>query len=167
MTTILTYKGNLDFIKYSRMVSSLSEKKTEYRMDVLIYKKLITLVIEVMENLIKYSGNYLKFTAEHPQHQPEFSLKCNGEYYLLEAENPIRPGDMEAVRLKIDKVNRMDSKELREFFRETITNGKFSEQGGAGLGFIEMAKISSFPLSYSFKRINADYYAFRLKIRVT
>ena len=166
MTTILAYKGNLNFKKFSQLVSELSEKKEEFKLDVLIYKKLITLVIEVLENLMKYSDNYLDFTRENPQFQPEFSVARNREYYLLEAENPIRSDDIDLVKAKIDTINRMDDKELREYYRETIVNGEFSEKGGAGLGFIEMAKISSLPLSYYFEQIKGQYYSFKLKIRL-
>jgi len=166
MTTILSYKGNLNFKKFSQLISELSERKEEYQLDVLIYKKLITLVIEVLENLMKYSDNYLDFTTENPEFQPEFSVARNGEYYLLQAENPIRSDDIHSVKAKIDKINRMDDKELREFYRETIINGKFSEKGGAGLGFIEMAKITRLPLSYNFEQITGRYYSFKLKIRL-
>jgi len=166
MTTILAYKGNLNYKKFSHLVSELSKKKEEYRLDVQIYKKLITLVIEVLENLMKYSDNYLDFTSENPQFQPEFSVARNGKYYLLEAENPIRFDDIESVKHKIDTINRMDDKELREYYRETIINGKFSEKGGAGLGFIEMAKITSLPLSYNFEQLTGQYYTFRLKIKL-
>ena len=167
MTNILSYKGNLDFKKFSQLISELSEKKEEYQLDILIYKKLITLVIEVLENVMKYSDNYLDFTAKNPQFQPEFSVIRNGEYYLLEAENPIRPDDIDFVKLKIDNINRMDEKKLREFYRETIVNGKFTEKGGAGLGFIEMAKITNLPISYNFEQLTGQYYAFKLKIRLT
>jgi len=42
-------------------------------------------------------------------------------------------------------------------YLEIITNGEFSAKGGAGLGFVEMAKTSGNNLEYSFKPITDDY----------
>jgi hypothetical protein len=166
LTTIITHKGNLSFKQFSLLVGQLKEKKDEYDIDVVIYKKLITLVIEILENVLKYSVNFVDFTIKNPQFQPEFNLLHNGENYMVETVNPVKESDINLVRQRIDTVNRLDYEKLRLFYRETLANGKFSEQGGAGLGFIEMAKIASEPLSYTFERISDNYYNFKLHMRV-
>lgn len=166
LTTIMTHKGNLSFKQFSQLVGQLKEKKVEYDIDIVIYKKLITLVIEMLENVLKYSENFVDFTIKNPQFQPEFNLLRNGENYILESVNPVKESDINLVKKKIDAVNRLDHESLRMFYRESLANGTFTEKGGAGLGFIEMAKIASDPLSYTFDRISDNYFNFKLHMRV-
>ena len=44
------------------------------------------------------------------------------------------------------------------------TNGEFTSKGGAGLGFIEMAKTAGNKLEYDFKNLSMGYslYTFRV-----
>ena len=51
-------------------------------------------------------------------------------------------------------------------YRETITNGVFSDKGGAGLGFIEMAKITSNKLGYQFLTATDEYQIFELVLSI-
>jgi len=47
-------------------------------------------------------------------------------------------------------------------YRQTITNGKFTDKGGAGLGLIEMAKITNNPIKYRFESINDQFSLYYL-----
>ena len=43
-------------------------------------------------------------------------------------------------------------------------NGEFTSQGGAGLGFIEMAKTAGTKLEYQFENLTEDYSLYTLKV---
>jgi hypothetical protein len=70
---------------------------------------------------------------------------------------------VETLRSKIDHVNKRDREELKELYKSTITNGEFSPKGGAGLGFIEMAKTTGNKLEYSFENLSKDYSVYTLR----
>jgi len=166
LTTILAHRGHLTFKQFSQMIGELVKKKDEYDIDIVIYKKLITLLIEILENVMKYSDNFIEFTRKHPEFQPEFILSRNGASYLIESVNPVKESDISIVRQKIDKVNSLDLTALKALYRETIRNGSFTDKGGAGLGFIEMAKTTNGPLFYQFDRISEQFYNFKLYLRL-
>ena len=81
--------------------------------------------------------------------------------------NPVRNIHVDRLRDKIEIVNNKSREELKDLYIETITNGKFSAKGGAGLGFIEMAKSSGNDLEYSFERISEDYSLYTFKVTFT
>lgn len=56
---------------------------------------------------------------------------------------------------------------MKALYKETITNGRFTQSGGAGLGFIEIAKVTSGNIEYSFEPIDNrySYYNFRAIIK--
>ena len=165
-TAIIDYKGRLTFKTISQLIADLKVKKDDFNIDMVVYKKLISLMIETLENINKYSSNFMDFIEAHPAYEPVFLLARNGKDYSIHSANPIMKNDISRVRDKIDKINTLNAEEMRLFYRETITNGEFTEKGGAGLGFIEMAKISCNPISYKFTILNEDFYNFELDLHI-
>jgi hypothetical protein len=165
-TPIIDYQGNLTFKTISELIADLKVKKDEFDIDVVIYKKIISLMIEILENIYRYSDHFKHFIKDNPLYEPAFQLARNESDYCVHSSNPIRKDDIDRVKKKIDKINTLKSEEMRLFYRETITNGEFTEKGGAGLGFIEMAKISCHPLQYQFKSLDEEFYNFELDLLV-
>jgi hypothetical protein len=114
-------------------------------------------MIESLENVCKYTDAYEDFVKDQQEYLPTFNLMMNAESIQLITTNPILNKDIEVLKGKIDIVNNKSREELKQLYVETITNGKFSVKGGAGLGFIEMAKTSGRNLEYSFERISDQY----------
>ena len=73
---------------------------------------------------------------------------------------------MAEISQKIEKINSSGEEELKKFYRETITNGVFTEKGGAGLGFIEMAKITGHELIFSFLTAKKNFSVFELILQI-
>jgi hypothetical protein len=86
--------------------------------------------------------------------------------FLVMSRNPVRNEDLEIISTKIDRINSSSGEELKKIYRETITNGMFTEKGGAGLGFIEMAKISDSDLEYIFTPVVPGYSVYELILHI-
>jgi hypothetical protein len=78
----------------------------------------------------------------------------------------VRNESIEYISAKIDQVNALDKEGLKELYKEVIKKGEISEKGGAGLGFIDMARKSGQKLEYSFEPINDEFSFFSLQITV-
>jgi hypothetical protein len=86
--------------------------------------------------------------------------------FYIEAGNPILKDDIDGLQQKLDRINNLDKHGLKELYKDTITNGRFSVKGGAGLGFIEMAKLSGERLTYNFEKIDDQFSFFRFAINI-
>ena len=148
------------------MIADLKDKKDEFNIEMVVYKKIISLMIETLENINHYSDHFSEFIKIHPSSEPVFTLARNKCVYKIQSVNPIRKTDIGPVKNKIDKINTLDVDEMRLYYRETITNGQFTEKGGAGLGLIEMAKISCHPIEYKFTTLSDNYYNFNLELHI-
>lgn len=114
-------------------------------------------MIEALENVFKYNEYFEKESGLFPSYYPKFQLeKVNGNY-VLSTGNPILKRDIEKLSGHINTINSLDREGLRQLFRSTLTNGQFSAKGGAGLGFIEMAKVSGEKIEFSFKSIDEKF----------
>jgi len=64
------------------------------------------------------------------------------------------------------KVNSLSADELNALYRKILTNNEFTDAGGAGLGFIEMARKTHQTLDFEFVNIDNKYSYFYLIIKV-
>ncbi len=124
-------------------------------------------MIESLENIFKYSDEYIKFLETVEDYLPTFCINKNSDKIQVITSNPIRNRHVDRLRSKIEVVNNKSKEELKGLYIETITNGKFSAKGGAGLGFIEMAKSSGNDLEYSFEPISDEYSLYTFKVTFT
>ena len=164
--TILYFKGKLDYDVIGELIHNLKLKMKTRAVRFGLYKRILTLMIELLENIIRYDENYLDNDFILQNYPPEFQIYLEKGYYIVESANAILKKDADTLTSKIEDLNKLDKKGIKALYKETITNGKFSAKGGAGLGMIEMAKISDQRFEYSFSEVDSDYAYFLLRIAI-
>ncbi len=164
--TILQYKGLLNFEVIGHLLNTLKDETDAQQLPLSHYKKILSIMIEALENVFKYNEFFEHANYLFPDYYPSFLLEQTVDGYILTTSNPILKKDVDKLAKHIDKINSLDRDGLRHLFRTTLTNGKFSSKGGAGLGFIEMAKVSGEKIEYYFEPIDDvyDYYTCRIRI---
>jgi len=161
---LLEYKGHLTFSTIGRLLTMLKHIVVKNNMKVGIYKRILSVMIEALENVYKNSDAYQDNNYIRKNYVPSFQLHKNQTKYRVTVSNPLKAAAVTELKGKLDLVNSKNPEELRILYRQTITNGKFTEKGGAGLGLIEMAKISGNPLKYSFEKIDDNFYYYTLVV---
>jgi hypothetical protein len=155
--SILNHTGLLTFSSIDALLAKFKFVSQEYDIRFAVYKKVLTVMIESLENVCKYTDVYEPFVHKQPEYLPTFDILINSEAIRLVTTNPVRNEDIDLLSKRIELVNNKTRDELKDLYIKTITNGKFSLKGGAGLGFIEMAKTSGRNLQYAFEPINDHY----------
>lgn len=165
--TILNYQGLFNFEIIGHLLNNLKDETESRNIPIAHYKKILSVMIEALENVFKYNEFFEKESSLFPLYYPKFLLeKVNGNYRLTTC-NPILIKDVEKLSNHISNINRLDKEGLRQLFRSTLTNGQFSSKGGAGLGFIEMAKVSGEKIDFSFTPIDDKFSYYSCKINIT
>ncbi len=164
--SILSYQGPLSFSTIDRLLSEFKYAAQDHDISFKTYKKMISVMIEALENVTKYSQKLPCKDERSPGFCPSCRISCNDSVIEMETKNPVKMQEVQPLRKRIDKVNSQDSIALKELYKNTITNGKFSATGGAGLGFIEMAKTTGSKLEYTFENLSKEYslYTFRVSM---
>lgn len=162
--SILSYQGPLTFSTIDWLLSEFKMAAQDHSVPFRVYKKMISIMIEALENVSRYS----ELTPFNGEKSPGFNPSCQinqskGGIELI-TRNPVRKGDVALLRRRIDEVNRHNREELKLLYKTTIMNGEFTSQGGAGLGFIEMAKTAGTKLEYQFENLSDDYSLYTLKV---
>jgi len=166
--SILSYQGPLSFSTIDWLLSEFKLAAQDHDISFKTYKKMISVMIEALENVTKYSDQLLCNGDRSSVFCPSFKISRNDSAIEMETTNPVKKQEVISLRTRIDNVNSQDSNALKELYKSTITNGEFSATGGAGLGFIEMAKTTGSKLEYAFENLSKEYslYTFRVSMHI-
>jgi hypothetical protein len=119
-------------------------------------KRVFMFVLESLQNVTRHSdGN------EHAGMSLVVYSKVNGGY-IVTTGNVISTSNIGDLKKRLDEINHLETGELRNVYRQMLSNSEFSSKGGAGLGLIEMAKKTGNKLDYDFLQFDSEHSYFIL-----
>ncbi len=121
-------------------------------------------MIESLENMMKH-GLTLNSDAADPSLSKILVTKLQKRYRIFTI-NYISNDHITDLKNRLDYLNGLDPVQLKNVYKETITNGEFTKSGGAGLGLIEMVKISGNPIDYRFVALDDLYTLYHQTVTI-
>ncbi len=130
--------------------------------------RLSFLMVESFQNIVRYGEDKVPQNEQEEDLIKEIFITRNlGNCYYIISGNLIKNENVEFVRSKLEQINQLGIDELKELYLVELTNRRFTPKGGAGLGFIEMARKTKQKLDYEFTKIDDDHSFFFLQIKLT
>jgi Asp-tRNA(Asn)/Glu-tRNA(Gln) amidotransferase C subunit len=126
--------------------------------------KVFAIFVEQVENVINYSVE-----KDYEESQLSFGIVVIGKkdgVFFISGGNKIRSDKVEKLDANLSNLAGMDKDALKAHYKEKRRAGKEHDSKGAGIGFIEMARKSSRPIEYTFKKIDENYSFFTIKISI-
>jgi len=163
---ILDFTGQIRYDTIGNLINELKGKVIFLGLQTNVYKKILLVMIESLENIMKHSIDGDKATSMGKKYAPRFYIQKTDNKYILVSSNLIEKTSIPRLKNRLSNLNLLDNQGLKELYKSTIMDGQFSHKGGAGLGFIEIAKISSEKIRYSFKSVNPNLAYFRFTVTV-
>lgn len=128
-----------------------------------IRKKMFHIFVEITQNL----HNHFDGNTELNGHNEFFILvKEIEEGYTIVTGNYLFSKHVPGIRTRIEMVNAMSDKELKDLYRGILNFGGVTDGGGAGLGFIDLARKSGEKLAYKFEEIDNKFSFFTLEVQL-
>jgi hypothetical protein len=161
---ILVYQG--DFTQEStKSILAMAERNLDSSgEESSIKRKVFNVMVEALQNIVKHSDELVD--GQIRSHAAIFLIGKEKNRYSIMSGNPIRKVNIDKLNKALEHINGLDKEGLKELYKEIIKNTTISEKGGAGLGFVDMARKSGEKIEYSFPELNADYAFFCLKVNV-
>jgi len=144
----------LDLVK-----ATIEEANDTYK----IKSKIFYIMGESLQNIARHQNEAFKSA---PDKYSLFAIHKKNLKYYITTGNIININEIDSLKEKIEKINKLGHEDLRNYSRNTRSEGSFSEKGGAGLGLIEMAKRSGNKLEYDFSNIDDQYSYFYLNTEI-
>ena len=125
-----------------------------------IRRRIYIVTVEVLENISRHTDKELR-----KNNKVKFSIKFENNTYILKSANLVYCKNSEKIKSLLFKIKDKSKQEIKELYKATITKAQITPKGGAGLGLIEIAKVSGNNIDYKFKYIDDDICEFILEVK--
>ena len=125
-----------------------------------IKRRMYIVAVEALENIFRHTNDKLK-----KLNNIKFSIKLVDNTYVLEFVNVIFCKESEELKKILCNIKDKSKGEIKELYKATITKAQITPKGGAGLGLIEIAKVSNNNINYKFNNIGDDICEFVLEVK--
>lgn len=163
---ILVYEG--DFTQETtKSILAMAERNLESSgEESSIKKKIFNVMVEALQNIVKHSEDGKEKEGEVSPHAAIFLIGHSHGKYSIMSGNPVKNQNVPSLQKALERINSLDKDGLKELYKEIIMNTSLSEKGGAGLGFVDMARKSGEKLEWTFVPVNEESSFFCLKVNI-
>lgn len=125
-------------------------------------KRICYILVEGLQNMLLHGEK------SFGGHRSSFFIIAQDERsYFITFANLVKNENIASIRSKVEQINAFEDQMLKAYYMETLTNGVFSNKGGAGLGFITLAIKSKNKLDYKFREIDTTVSCITLDVKVS
>lgn len=164
---ILVYDG--DFTQETtKSILAMAERNLDSSgEDSGIKRKVFNVMVEALQNIVKHSSEQGMQAGSLVSRSAIFMISKDDKRYCVLTGNPIPKANVAKLTSNLNDLNSKDKEGLKEMYKEIIKNTQISEKGGAGLGFVDMARKSGEKLEFTFNEMDPEYDFFCLKVNIS
>jgi len=157
----LAYEGKISHHITKAFISLAEAQMAEDQEAIRVQRIIFHVMVECLQNVSRhadddtpgdnvYSGNGI------------FMFSRNSEAYFVTTGNAILNEKIQPLKNMIDRVNELDRPMLKDFYMKQMLEGRLSDKGGAGLGFIDIRRKTGSKLEYHFLPVSGKISFFIL-----
>jgi len=162
---ILVYEGEFTQ-EITKSVLSMAERNMDSMgEESSIKRKVFNVMVECLQNIVKHGEDYNPLNEK--KQTAIFMIGKLDDEYVITSGNPVKNDVVGLLTEKLDQINSLDKEGLKALYKDIIKGTEISEKGGAGLGFVDMARKSGQKLEYDFTQINDEHSFFSLKTTIS
>lgn len=162
----LVYEGEVNQSITKAFVAMAERNMDETEQDLAVKKRVYHVMVECLQNICKHADDMETGAPDIPG-SGIILVSEDKEEYTVTTGNVIANERMETILEILQEVNTLDRSELKELYKKQIKESRLSLKGGAGLGFIDIAKKTGNGLVYHFEPLNDITSFFILKTTIS
>lgn len=162
---ILVYEGEFTQ-EITKSVLAMAERNLDsVGEDSNIKRKVFNVMVECLQNICKHADELV--AEDKTMGSAIFMIGKEESDYTITSGNFMLTENVPYLEGKLQEINALDKDGLKELYKNIIKNTQLSEKGGAGLGFVDMARKSGQKLEFTFSREDDRYSFFSLKTKIS
>lgn len=159
---ILVYEGEFTQ-EITKSVLSMAERNMDSMGEESSTKrKVFNVMVECLQNIVKHSDE----VQETPKSTAIFMIGKQNDEYIITSGNAMKSENVDTLKEKLENINSLDKDGLKSLYKDIIKTTSISDKGGAGLGFVDMARKSGQKLEFDFQPMENGHTFFSLKTRI-
>lgn len=149
----LAYEGEITH-QITKAFTSLTENNMTLDKDPnSVQKKVFHVMVECLQNISKHAENRRDLTSSKDG-RGIFLVSKDEEEYNVTTGNIVKKDKVPILRKMLENINNLDKNGLKQLYKQQMREGRLTPKGGAGLGFIDIARKTGEKLIYSFLEID-------------
>jgi len=151
----LAYEGEITH-QITKAFTSLTENNMTREQDYnSVQKKVFHVMVECLQNISKHAESRNSVVSSKDGRGIFMVSKGETEYNVTTG-NVVKNEKVDELTKILENINNLDKDGLNLLYKQQIREGRLSEKGGAGLGFIDIARKTGQKLIYSFLKIDEE-----------
>ena len=151
----LVYEGEISQQIVS-VFSKIAEAKMEGKEHEVTKRRVYHVLVECLQNICKH-GDEKEYSDDKAIGKGILLVGNNESQYMVTTGNLIGNEHVESLVETLNRVNSLDTKEIKTQYKKALKASVISDKGGAGLGFIDMVKKTGNPVEFNVKKVNKIY----------
>jgi hypothetical protein len=136
-----------------------------------VSQSIFSVFIEQMNNMIMYSAEkeYIDYQDNKQMEVSKgtFILGAQDKTYYVQTGNPMKNSNVELLKSRIDYLNTLDKKELRQYYKQQMHSEDDNPASkGAGIGLIEIARRATSRIEYDITPLENDLSYFTMYVTI-
>jgi hypothetical protein len=151
----LVYEGEITH-QITKAFTSLTESNMAKEEESnTVQKKVFHVMVECLQNISKHADSFGSDDFLFAGRGIFMVSKGEVEYHVTTG-NVIENTKIEELTKILDNINILDKEGLKQLYKTQMREGRLSEKGGAGLGFIDIARKTGRKLDFHFLSIDEE-----------
>ncbi|MEJ6681819.1 MAG: SiaB family protein kinase [Flavobacteriales bacterium] len=160
-TVLISHFGDLTEAKIEALLKITEETILEAGSKRQMMRRICSLLVEALQNISNHSAK-----DQNGKANSFLILEHSDLNFTIKTGNLISADEIITLEQKLNTINRLNENELRKLYIETLCNDNFNQKGGAGLGFLTMAKKINGLLDYQILNVNKNLAYFTLSLSI-
>ncbi|MCI5057600.1 MAG: SiaB family protein kinase [Flavobacteriales bacterium] len=163
---MLSFKGSITSELLTSILNIIEKKMVQMDESSKVQKKVFNVLVECLQNLYHHREEIPVISEHDTEKSAIFMIGKDVERYNIITGNYMIRSEVDALKQRIDFINSLSNRELKERYKEVLNDGTMSEKGGGGLGLMDIARKSGQNLDYDFLDLDDKFSFFTLGIKV-
>ena len=157
----LVYEGKVTH-QITKAFIALAEAQMEEKEETLkVQRTVFHVMVECLQNISRHADEYETDETVYSG-KGIFMVSNTDETYCITTGNAIINDKIPSMEEMLEHINDLNEEELKELYVKQMREGRLSDKGGAGLGFIDIRRKTRQKLDYHFLPISEEVSFFLL-----
>ncbi len=162
----LVYEGEITH-QITKAFTSLTESNMAKEAESnTVQKKVFHVMVECLQNISKHADSFGSDDFLFAGRGIFMVSKSKNDYHVTTG-NVIENDKIDELTEMLNNINSLDKEGLKQLYKTQMKEGRLSEKGGAGLGFIDIARKTGNKLDFHFLPIDENSSFFLLTSSVS
>lgn len=147
---LVIHKGDFSQDAIFPVLKIIEENLQKARKDSTSKKKIFHILVELLQNISRHC------LMIGDKKEGIFLIGKTDNYFTINTGNLIKNDEVKSLKKQLDLLNGLNGKELKELYLNKLRERHLPNNGGAGIGLIDIARRLISPVNYSIEPIDDE-----------